>query len=78
MSREDRWQCVTELLSNNGENKSTAQGIEFVASIGRISTREDMGIQVVFQLPEDAIIEAAWLLTAKREGCAVHCKLLAV
>jgi len=70
---------VTELLSNNDEIKSstTQQGIEFVASVAKVNTLADLGIRVTLDLPEDSIVEAAWLMSVKREGCVVRCRLLA-
>ena len=42
--------------------------VKFVAVVSRISTLADGGIRVVFDLSEDAIMQAAELMTFKRAG----------
>jgi hypothetical protein len=42
--------------------------IKFSASVASIKTLVDGGIRVTFDLPEDAIAQAAALMACKREG----------
>jgi hypothetical protein len=49
-----------------------AESISVVASVAKVTTLADGGLRVTFDLPESAIIEAAWLMTCKREGMAVQ------
>jgi hypothetical protein len=48
-----------------------ADAIEFVAEVQKVQTLVDGGLRVTLDLPETAIVEAAWLMTAKREGVPV-------
>ncbi|MFH1183936.1 MAG: hypothetical protein V1755_02715 [Chloroflexota bacterium] len=50
--------------------------IEFVAAVAKIQTLADGGIRATFDLPEDAIEAASWLMTAKRieEAVKVTCE----
>jgi hypothetical protein len=42
--------------------------IEFKATVEKVQTLVDGGIRVTLDLPEDAIAQAASLMTCKREG----------
>lgn len=49
--------------------------LEFLAAIYKVQTLADGGIRLTLDLPEDAIIEAAQLMTWKRDEEAVHVKV---
>ena len=62
-----------------GEKISELQeGIELVVSVTKVVTLADHGIRVVLDLPEDAIVEAAWLMAAKRQDVALRLKIVPV
>ncbi len=46
--------------------------IEFDATVYKVQTLIDQGLRVTFDLPETAIIAAAQLMAAKREGMILH------
>ena len=46
--------------------------IEFMAQVARITTLADGGIRVTFDLPEDAVMQAAELMTCKRFGVVLR------
>ena len=46
----------------------TVNAIRFNASVEKVQTLVDGGIRVTFDLPEDAIAQAAALMACKREG----------
>lgn len=50
--------------------------VKFWAIVGKVQTLADGGIRVTLDLPEDAIIQAAELMTFKREGVVleIECK----
>lgn len=50
--------------------------VTFEAAVSKVTTLADGGIRITFDLPEDAIIAAAWLMECKREGVVlqVTCK----
>ena len=50
---------------------STTESITFVAAVAKVQTLADGGLRLTLDLPEDAIIEAAWFMKAKQEGVAV-------
>jgi hypothetical protein len=45
--------------------------IKFPATVEKVQTLVDGGIRVTFDLPEDAIAQAAALMACKREGIAL-------
>lgn len=45
--------------------------VKFVASVAKVTTLADHGLRVTLDLPEDAIIEAAYLMQCKRDGIAL-------
>ena len=53
-----------------------AEGIEFQATVNKVTTLADGGLRVALDLPEDAIIEAGWLMQCKRDEIVltVECK----
>ena len=46
--------------------------IEFDAIVQKVQTLVDFGIRVTFDLPDNAIIAAAQLMTIKRENGILH------
>ena len=52
--------------------KPAAEQVEVVASVYKVQTLVDNGLRVTFDLPEQAIVEAAWLMVCKRDGKAVR------
>ena len=42
--------------------------ITFQAIVNKVQTLADGGLRVTLDLQEDAIVEAAWLMQAKRDG----------
>lgn len=46
--------------------------IEFDAIVSKVSTLIDQGLRFTFDAPETAIVAAAQLMAAKREGVALH------
>jgi hypothetical protein len=46
--------------------------VTVIAAVAKIQTMADGGLRVVFDLPETAIAEMAWLMEAKRQGVAVR------
>ena len=44
--------------------KVGGEAIEFVAAVNKVQTLADGGLRVTLDLPEDAIIQAAWLMVA--------------
>lgn len=53
-----------------------AEPVTFEAAVSKVTTLADGGIRIALDLPEDAIIAAAWLMECKREGVVlqVTCK----
>jgi hypothetical protein len=49
--------------------------IEFDAVVFKVSTLVDQGLRVTLDLPETALIAAAQLMAAKREGLNLHLKV---
>jgi hypothetical protein len=45
--------------------------IVFPATVYKVQTLEDDGLRVAFDLPESAILQAAWLMECKRSGIAL-------
>jgi len=58
-------------LPDSPHQHSGSGSIEFVAAISRVTTLADGGIRVVFDLSEDAIEQAMWLMQLKRDEAAV-------
>jgi hypothetical protein len=54
-----------------------SESIEFAATIAKVQTLADQGVRVTFDLPEDTIIQAAWLMDAKRRGVVVTVSVVA-
>ncbi len=54
------------------ENKIT-----FSAAVASVKTLVDGGIRIVFDLPEDAIKEAAALMQCKRDGIPLRVEVMA-
>ncbi len=52
--------------------RTEAEQITVVAAVAKVTTLADGGIRVTFDLPEDAIIEAGWLMACKRDAVAVR------
>jgi hypothetical protein len=52
------------------------ESVTFVSAVAKVQTLADSGIRVTLDLPEDAIVEAAWLMKAKQTSVAltVTCK----
>jgi hypothetical protein len=46
--------------------------IQFDATVQKVQTLVDFGLRVTLDLPETAIISAAQLMAAKREGLILH------
>ena len=44
----------------------STESITFVATVAKVQTLADGGLRLTLDLPEDAIIEAAWFMKAKR------------
>ena len=51
--------------------KQDGQPVTFAASVSKVTTLADGGIRIALDLPEDAIVEAAWLMQCKRNGVAL-------
>ena len=53
-----------------------AEPVTFEATVSKVTTLADGGIRIALDLPEDAIIAAAWLMECKRAGVVlqVTCK----
>lgn len=51
--------------------KQAQEQIEVIAAVSKIQTLVDGGLRVTLDLPESAIVEAAWLMVCKRDGVAV-------
>lgn len=49
-----------------------AESVIFEAVVNKVTTLADSGIRIAFDLPEGAIIEAAWLMQCKRDGIVLH------
>lgn len=47
------------------------QPVTFEAAVSKVTTLADGGIRIALDLPEDAIVEAAWLMQCKRDGVAL-------
>jgi hypothetical protein len=54
-----------------------AESIIVSASVEKVTTLADMGLRITFDLPEDAIVEAAWLMQAKRQGQVLRLQISA-
>ena len=54
--------------------KPAKEQIEVIAAVAKVTTLADGGIRITLDLPESAIIEAAWLMTCKRDGVAVKAR----
>lgn len=48
--------------------------IEFVAVVSQVKTLADGGIRVTFDLPEDAVMQAAQLMECKRGNAVLEIK----
>jgi hypothetical protein len=53
------------------------ESITVSASVAKVTTLADMGLRITFDLPEDAIVEAAWLMQAKRQGQVLRLQISA-
>lgn len=51
---------------------------QVVASVAKVTTLADNGLRVTFDLPEDAVQVAAWLMECKQRGVAVAMAMVAV
>ena len=49
-----------------------SEPIQFDASVAKVQTLVDYGLRVTLDMPETAIIAAAQLMAAKREGLILH------
>jgi hypothetical protein len=49
-----------------------SERIEFDATVNKVQTLVDQGLRVSFDLPETAIVAAAQLMAAKRQGAILH------
>ncbi len=56
---------------------TTKNKIVFVASVASIKTLVDGGIRVTFDLPEDAITQAAALMACRRDGIPLKVEVMA-
>lgn len=56
---------------------TTKNKIVFVASVASIKTLVDGGIRVTFDLPEDAIAQAAALMACRRDGIPLKVEVMA-
>ena len=56
---------------------TTKNKIIFVASVASIKTLVDGGIRVTFDLPEDAITQAAALMACRRDGIPLKVEVMA-
>jgi hypothetical protein len=54
----------------------TSETVTFEAAVSKVTTLADGGIRITLDMPEDAIISAAWLMECKRNGMVlrVTCK----
>lgn len=50
---------------------TTKNKIVFSATVEKVQTLVDGGLRITFDLPEDAIAQAAQLMACKREGIAL-------
>ena len=57
-------------MARNGAR--TDEQITVVAAVYKVQTLVDGGLRVTLDLPESAIVEAAWLMACKRDGRAVE------
>ena len=48
--------------------KVAGEPITFEAIVNKVTTLADGGLRIALDLPEDAIIQAAWLMQCKRDG----------
>jgi hypothetical protein len=51
---------------------ANAESVTFIAAVAKVQTLADGGLRVTLDLPEDAIVEVAWLMVLKREGVALR------
>jgi len=49
--------------------------IVFPATVYKVQTLEDDGLRVALDLPESAILQAAWLMECKRSGIALTVRI---
>ena len=56
---------------------TTKNKIVFVASVASIKTLVDGGIRITFDLPEDAITQAAALMACRRDGIPLKVEVMA-
>ena len=49
----------------------TRERTDVVAAVAKVTTLADNGLRVTFDLPEDAVQVAAWLMQCKQRGVAV-------
>lgn len=52
--------------------KKDGEPVTFEATVSKVTTLADGGIRIALDLREDAIVEAAWLMAAKREGAVLQ------
>jgi hypothetical protein len=56
-------------------DSKSAYTIEFQCTVEKVTTLADGGLRVSFDLPEDAIAEAALLMECKRNAIVLFCSL---
>lgn len=49
-----------------------SDGVSFAAAVYKIQTLVDGGLRVTLDLPEDAIVQAAWLMECKRHSVVLQ------
>lgn len=49
-----------------------AEPVTFEATVNKVTTLADGGLRIAFDLPEDAIVAAAWLMECKRNGVVLQ------
>ena len=50
----------------------TSETVTFEAAVSKVTTLADGGIRITLDMPEDAIISAAWLMECKRNGMVLN------
>lgn len=53
-------------------SRKDGEPVAFVASVNKVTTLADGGIRIALDMPEDAIVEAAWLMQCKRDGVVLQ------
>jgi hypothetical protein len=46
--------------------------VSVLASVARVATLADQGLRITFDLPDDAIYAAAWLMACRQSSVAIR------